>query len=65
MAYVTKDKRVKPIIDKLRLRRITALQAREQIQALPPEPGHDFSFLEWEIDEAIEAGLETKRATKR
>ena len=64
MAYVTEDKRVKPIIEELRHRRITALQAREQIKALPPEPGHDFAFLEWEIDEAIEAGLTTKGAKR-
>ena len=55
MAYVTEDKRVKPIIEDLRAGRITELQARKAIWALPAEAGHDFAFLDWEVDEAITA----------
>ncbi len=55
MAYVTEDKRVKPIVEKLRRGRITELEARKALWALPAEPGRDFALLDWEVDEAIKA----------
>lgn len=55
MAYVTEDKRVKPIIEDLRLGNITVLEARKKLWALPPEDGCDFALLGWEVDEAIKS----------
>ncbi|MEK9724318.1 MAG: hypothetical protein VW405_12675 [Rhodospirillaceae bacterium] len=57
MPYITNDKPVKSIIEALRARQITAAQAREQIRAIPPDPGKPFAYLDWEIEEAIKAGL--------
>ena len=63
MAYVTDDKRVKPIVEKLRRGSITELEARKALWALPPEPGCDFGLLDWEVDEAIRAAK--KRRERR
>ena len=58
MAYVTEDKRVKTIIENLRRGRITKMEARKALWALPAEPGCDFALLDWEVDEAIKAAEE-------
>ncbi len=72
MAYVTEDKKVKPIIKKLRSGEIRAGQARAEIGALTlgdtnkdndgklhlpkGRKAADPAFLAWEIEEAIKAG---------
>lgn len=53
MAYVTEDKRVQQIINRLNARKITRERARQEIKALPPQENARCSFLEWEIEEAL------------
>ena len=61
MAYVTLDKRVKPIVARLAFGQITAATARQLIGGLPRlhpvKPGYlgdpVKAFCDWEIDEAI------------
>ena len=53
MSYVTEDKRVQQIIRRLNARKITRKQAGQEIKALPPQEGARCSFLEWEIEEAL------------
>lgn len=53
MAYVTEDKRVQQIINRLNAHKITREQAAQEIKALPPQKGARCSFLDWEIEEAL------------
>lgn len=53
MAYVTEDTRVQEIIARLDACKITREQAGQEIKNLPPQKGAHFSFLEWEIEEAL------------
>lgn len=53
MAWITKDKLAAPILKKFRTGAYTEAKTRERLKAIPPEPGLDFYFRDWEIDEAI------------